>query len=386
VNSPRRSCSTVGAPSGAMLSRGVHFFETLPARGSVPGDFSLLEHAPSSRGIHAGYSLASRRASAFLLRGQEKGTKEKATPKRWSPGSATAPCVALPPASMQSSCPPTPRQGSGGSLTAPPCADSKLGAIPRAHPAGLSYALPPPLRGPDSAHRARQCEEQSQSQSPSATAPCVALPPASMQSSSAFGTFSRLAGEGQATAKVYARVRGNSLRLGCARRAVDGAPMQRQGDGGIARRVGAMDCAQFDASPGMDCRRTPGVALRSRRAGSPETAVSGWPSLWLLSLGHARESDSLAGRRVKTRHGCRATKERASGKQSHWTPACAGVTRDEGSVKNRHGCRTAKRHRYQIKQIHSARAFGRAMPRMDQVRPRKTPKRRSVARRAGQPG
>ncbi len=45
------------------------------------------------------------------------------------------------------------------------------------------------------------------------------------------------------------------------------APMQRQGDVGIARKVGAMDCAQFDASPGMDCRRTPGVALRSRRAG-----------------------------------------------------------------------------------------------------------------------
>jgi hypothetical protein len=84
---------------------------------------------------------------------------------------------------------------------------------------------------PDSAHRARQ------SQSPSATAPCVALPPASVQSSSAFGTFSRLAGEGQAKAKAYARVRGNSLRPGCARCAVDGPPMQRQRDGGIAHRV-----------------------------------------------------------------------------------------------------------------------------------------------------
>ena len=91
-----------------------------------------------------------------------------------------------------------------------------------------------------------------------------------------------------------------SLRcLGCAGCAVEGPPMQRQCDVGKARRVGAMDCAQFDASPGMDCRRTPGVALRSRRAGCPETAASGWPSLWCLSLGHARERHSLAGRRVK---------------------------------------------------------------------------------------
>ena len=39
----------------------------------------------------------------------------------------------------------------------------------------------------------------------------------------------------------------------------------------------------------------PGAASRSRRAGCPETAdVGWWPSLWLLSLGHLRESDSLA--------------------------------------------------------------------------------------------
>ncbi len=88
---------------------------------------------------------------------------------------------------------------------------------------------------------------------------------------------------------------GNRLCLGCAGCAVNGPPMQRQRDAGIGRKVGAMDCAQFDASPGTDCRRTPAVALRSRKAGCLETAVSGWPSLWCLSLGHARERHSLAG-------------------------------------------------------------------------------------------
>ena len=106
-------------------------------------------------------------------------------------------------------------------------------------------------------------------------------------------------GEGKARCR---RVRESASALHwlcCARCAVTGAPMQRQGDVGIARRVGARDCAQFAVSTWKCCQRTPGVALRSRRAGCPETAASGWPSLWLLSLGHTRESDSLAGRRVK---------------------------------------------------------------------------------------
>ncbi len=104
------------------------------------------------------------------------------------------------------------------------------------------------------------------------------------------------------------------LRHCCAGCAVNGAPMRRQRDVGKARRVGARDCAQFDVSPGMNCRRTPGVALRSRRAGCPETAASGWPFSWSLLFGHSKRSDSLAGRRVKSRHGCRAPKERALNK------------------------------------------------------------------------
>jgi hypothetical protein len=138
---------------------------------------------------------------------------------------------------------------------------------------------------------------------------------------------------------------GNSLCLGCAGCAVTGSPMQRQRGVGIARRVGARDCAQFDASPGMDCRRTSGVTLRSRRAGCPETAVSGWPFSWLLLFtsgscpppcglampcapllrrsGHAKRSDSLAARRVISRHECRAPKERNGKQQIHGFPAWA---------------------------------------------------------------
>ena len=45
------------------------------------GEWPDDRHAASRRGIHAGFSLASGRASHFLLRGQEKVTKEKATPR-----------------------------------------------------------------------------------------------------------------------------------------------------------------------------------------------------------------------------------------------------------------------------------------------------------------
>jgi hypothetical protein len=70
----------VGAPSGAMLL-------------DVISDPVVLEHAPSSRGIHADVSLASRRASHFSLRGQREVTKRKATPKRWSTGILPCDCA-----------------------------------------------------------------------------------------------------------------------------------------------------------------------------------------------------------------------------------------------------------------------------------------------------
>ncbi|CAM0997798.1 hypothetical protein EJMOOK_03920 [Rhodanobacter sp. Root179] len=66
---------------------------------------------------------------------------------------------------------------------------------------------------------------------------------------------------------------------------------RRKGPAGVAGR----DAGQFDVSPWMDCRRTPGARPRTWRAGCPEGAPSGWPFSWVtFSLATQRESDSVA--------------------------------------------------------------------------------------------
>jgi hypothetical protein len=358
VNSPRRSGFTVGGPSGAMLL-------------NVVGRPAVLKHAPAERGIHAGYSLASRRASHFSLRAQRKVTKRKSTPIQRSPGSATAPCVALPPASMQSSCPPTPQRDSGGSPTVHPWTGVELGAIPCAHPSGFPSVTLPLHRGP--IH-------------------CASCAVKTKQTPARVGIgFGFALGSGAHDA----RYRGPVARGEAAQELSEGWPTRR----GPVRRQ-SMD--GLSANPGAASRtRSTGTVRRARVWGgllfayfllatqekvgrSPKASESSALPVFVEYICHAERSDSLAGRRVKTRHGCRATKERASGKQSHWTPACAGVTRDEGSVKDRHGCRAAKRHRDQIKQSHSARAFDGATPRLDQARTQETQRRNPFASRAGQ--
>ncbi len=138
-----------------------------------------------------------------------------------------------------------------GSPTVRPWTDVELAHIVwatlRADPAQPRRDRGAPL----SAHRARQRRSRSQSPHP----PCRAPSPAAREK------------EGQEPKRML-RARRNLLRLGCAGCAVNGAPMQRQRDVGKARRVARMDASQFDVSPGTDCRRTAGVALRSRRAGA----------------------------------------------------------------------------------------------------------------------
>ena len=73
-----------------------------------------------------------RRASYFLLRGQEKVTKEKATPMQRSLG--ILPCDSA--------------QRLRGWLTVHPWTDSQLARIPASHPAGLVSATAPLHRGP----------------------------------------------------------------------------------------------------------------------------------------------------------------------------------------------------------------------------------------------
>src|SRR5690606_33578681 len=71
-------------------------------------------------------------APYFLLSGQEKVGKEKATPMQRSPGS----------------CPATTQRDSGGSPTVRPWTDVELARIHASHPAGLSYVTLPLHRGP----------------------------------------------------------------------------------------------------------------------------------------------------------------------------------------------------------------------------------------------
>ena len=224
-----------------------------------------LQHAPPSRGIPAFFH--SPPASECLLfawpkrRHQEKG-HPTLTPYAQSLCSRCASLLR-------------------GSPTVHPWTDVELAHIVWA----ILRTFPPQSRrdrgGPNSAHRARQSKSEEQSRRPS---------PSSSPSK--------------------AETCGNWLHLGCARCAVDGPPMQRQRDGGIARRVGAMDCAQFDASPWMDCRRTFGVALRSRMAGARRPLYRGGLLFGAFLLA-TQKKDTRSPEASEKRQGCRAPKERA---------------------------------------------------------------------------
>ena len=124
--------------------------------------------------------------------------------------------------------------------------------------------------GPGSAHRARQSNCQSQSQnSPHPSAPSPARGEGKEQrDADACANMLWRCSALLCSVRLRFGFASALLRHCCAGCAVNGAPMWRERDIGKARRVGARDCAQFDVSPGMDCRRTPGVALRSRRAGA----------------------------------------------------------------------------------------------------------------------
>ena len=158
-----------------------------------------------------------RRASHLSLLGQRNMAQRKATPMQRSPG--------ILPYDFAKEL--------RGWLTVHPCTGSQLARIPASHPAGFPTFLCRRIGAPGSAHRARQSEKQSQS--PLGNCSCVAMhkdvrmprtqdaldrpldgccrrrstspihgvvAPASTQSSSAFGTFSRCAGEGSTRAKM----------------------------------------------------------------------------------------------------------------------------------------------------------------------------------------
>jgi hypothetical protein len=243
VNSPLRSCPSVGAPSGAML---LPYFKGAKGFHSPPATESLFFAWPKKSNQKKGHPTLAPYAQSLCSR--------CARPLR-------------------------------GSLTVHPWTDIELAhivwAILRTFP-----TLPRRDRGgPLSAHRARQSEEQSHSHR-----------------------------EPESASSWLRRRRSDWGPYAAAKWRRKGPQGGREG----SRPVGCQSRDGLSANPRSRFAQSEGR--------SPETVASGWPSLWLLSLGHARESDSLAGRRVNTRHGCRAPKERASKVQSQWAPACAGAT------------------------------------------------------------
>jgi len=160
-----------------------------------------------------------RRASHFSLRGQRKVTKRKATPTFAPDGllSVRSPAVLTVNRPANNSAIPGLRQFAFPRLPAP-----LLGA-----PVGAPFQAK--ARASCAQKRAARRNGVSRSykrkmiQAHDLTPPITAFPP-------------RL------------------WRAGCA---FNGAPMARRVGGEKARRVGARDRAQFDASPGMDCQRTP---------------------------------------------------------------------------------------------------------------------------------
>ncbi len=111
--------------------------------------FALTRSAELPARSSSSFRSACGRAGYFLLFGQEKVTKEKATPNAAPYGH---PALRV-------------RSRSTGSADSTSVYCSGIGAIPRAAPSGLSSVREPRLTGPrkSGAHRARQKQQQSNS-------------------------------------------------------------------------------------------------------------------------------------------------------------------------------------------------------------------------------
>jgi hypothetical protein len=126
-----------------------------------------------------------------------------------------------------------------------------------------------------------------------------------------------------------ARAKGHSSRLAAsgahdARRSwVPSGAVRR---GRSARRGAGTRPARFPSAQGRAVGK-PGPDSRTWRAGCPEGATAGCPSLWLLSLGHARESNSAAAEADETLRTTRI--ERVKPRTRHWISAFAGMTKGE---------------------------------------------------------
>jgi hypothetical protein len=108
--------------------------------------------------------------------------------------------------------------------------------------------------------------------------------------------------------------------------ALPGGPSGAAGGWRISPQGGRQGCRPVWRQHRMCCRQTPEPDRGPCGQGRPQGAQAGWPSLWLLSLGHARESDSpsAGGRKLF------APTQRLEAR--HWISAFAGMTAEGSEI------------------------------------------------------
>jgi hypothetical protein len=273
------------------------------------------------------------RAGHFLLRAQEKVTKEKGTPQTCPPG--LLPCGSV--------------GRRRGSSTAPPVLTTNARA---SLPAPLRAFRPRPTTSDGTRERASCAQKIKQQPKRRRVRPAPALSlllSIKVLLSSAIArpcTDSRFFASRSCTclSAQDARQRGP-----CA-----AAKVRRKRPEGWATGRGPVRCRRRRRR-----QRTPGAPSRSRRAGCPETAVPGWPFFWLLFFGHAKKSDPLAWRRAENRQGRRpptkqhptniVTQAERAGRRPRGPCAAAKVRREkpEGWATGRGPVRCRRRRRRQ---------------------------------------
>ncbi len=194
------------------------------------------------------------------MSGQRNMAQRKATPMKRSPGS----------------CPATAQRDSGGSPTVHPWTGVELGAVPRAHPAGYPYVTLPLHRGPG---HCTSCAAKTK-QIPA----CCCF---------GFLLLLRRAGCALSGSRHSRRACGGIVRRMAHRTWASSTPVHGWTVGEPRSRLADLehrDCAQGVSVgwPSLDSGLLP-YALRASFAVRAAPAAQ-----WLLSLGHARESDSLA--------------------------------------------------------------------------------------------
>jgi hypothetical protein len=206
--------------------------------------------------------------SHFLLRAQEKVTKEKGTPR---PRPQHIPVLGV-------------RDRWLGFSTGHPWPGENLGRIHTANPSGISA----------SARRSRGAPLQSAGSCPQETKQArVQVIAKNAYARSSLLSPSPLEGEGLGRGG-NPRKRINEASFGSSGQepALLRGPWGAAGGGRIARRVGRMDAAKDFDRPRMACPKSPTASRELSAHGCAEGADEGWPFFGLPFFGHAKKGKS----------------------------------------------------------------------------------------------